>query len=210
MDEQVKTYQKSLDDKIWRTKGARFNAHRRLSKKQNLVVFVTSASSIHLVSLSIFQISEVFSLTDIQNSLLSLSSIIVSIVILVYGLVEGGKNYGLLSEVHHRCGMDIDRVYKRISASNDMDSLLSISGKYDDLIEKYSTNHEEIDDYYFLASHPKEFRQSHSISPLKGFYIRMVYRYKDTCFALLSVFLPVLISLGIMSNNLIEFFKCLF
>lgn len=206
-DDQVGKYQKSLDDAMWRTKGARFNAHRRLSKKQNLVVFVTSASSIHLISLSIFQISEIFTLTNIQNSLISLSSIIVSIVILVYGLVEGGKNYGLLSEVHHRCGMAIDRVYKKIAATNNMNDLVAISEKYDDLIEKYSTNHEEIDDLYFLASHSKDFKQSHSINSLG---IKIAYKYKDLFFALLSVFVPVLISFGIMSNSLVEYFKCFF
>jgi len=195
----IERYKKSLDDKLWRTKGARFNAHRRLARKQSLVVFVTSASSIHLISLSIFQISGFFCLTELQSYLLSLTSIIVSIVILVYGLIEGGKNYGLLSEVHHRCGLDIDRLYKQIFLSDTVYELKKLSREYDNLLEKHSTNHNEIDDLYFQSCHPKEF-------PCLNYpkWVHFRFNYKDFSFAFLVVIIPIFISFWITNNFWVE------
>nr|WP_067287220.1 SLATT domain-containing protein [Marinobacterium profundum] len=203
MDDNFKKLRKELDDKIWRTKGARFNAHRRLNKKQNLVVFVTSVSSIHLISLSILQISNVLLITERQDSLISFSSIIVSIVILVYGLVEGGKNYGLLSEVHHRCGIEIDRVYKRIFTSGNIADLLNISDTYDDLLQKFSTNHDLIDDQFFIASHSKEYKETHSYSFLKRKTVSIIYLYKDMFIGLLAVLIPTITSLSILFKDVL-------
>ena len=186
---------KALDDKIWRTKGARFNAHRRLARKQNLVVFVTSASSIHLISISIFQIAGFICLSDFQDSMMSLISIIVSIVILVYGLIEGGKNYGLLSEVNHRCGIDIDRVYKNIYGKTTQDEVNKLSDDYDNLLEKYSTNHDVIDDQYFMSCHPDVFKKT---GHLERLYTKFLYKFKDIIFALFFVLFPIIISISIL------------
>ena len=105
---------KELKTRIWQTKGSRFNAYRRLAKRNSILTFVTSLSSIHLLSIGIVQLSDLITITQIQSQWLSFTSIILSIIILAYSLFESGKEHGLKSEKHHLCALELDKCYSKL------------------------------------------------------------------------------------------------
>ena len=132
MSESDLNFIEALDLKIWRTKGARFNAYRRTLKKQDILTYVTSFSSVHLIIIATLQLSNIVPLSQNQTSWLSLITIALSIIILVYGLIEGGKEYGKKAERYHACGKDLDVLYNQllIAKENKNDNYAKKIAKY--------------------------------------------------------------------------------
>ena len=161
MDDDKKT---KIMTRIWRTKGCRFNAYRRLLKKNSVLTFVTSFSSIHLLAIGILQLTTLITLSADQSQLLSFISIILSIIILAYSLIENGKEHGLKSERHHSCGIDLGRIYTQLELleKNDTVGVSQLANKYDLVTKKYLLNHETIDDEFFQLHHPTDFPQINS------------------------------------------------
>jgi len=189
-----------LNNRIWRTKGSRFNAYRRLAKKNSTLTFVTSGSSIHLLAISILQLTNLVPINSNQSQWLSFISIIISIIILAYGLYENGKEHGLKSERHHSCGIELDGCYSKLQfiSDNEAEKFIIIANEYNQITAKYLLNHETIDDLYFQLQNPDDFPNMAKISAFEKFKIKLTYKYYDTFVGFLFVIIPVLISLVIM------------
>ena len=193
-----KNLKQVLDDKIWRTKGARFNAFRRLSKKQDIFTFVTAASSIHLLAISIVQLADFFKISESQSTLLNLTSILLSIIILAYSLIEGGKSHGIKAERHHLCGIELDKIYNDLIFSKDNEQEHQrISEEYNNSIEKYMLNHETIDDEYFMLQHLHQFIRLKEKGKWEHFKISVIYQYFDIIKAAFFILVPVAITIFI-------------
>ncbi|CAM2823641.1 SLATT domain-containing protein [Pseudoalteromonas distincta] len=189
-----------LNNRIWRTKGSRFNAYRRLAKKNSTLTFVTSCSSIHLLAISILQLTNLVSISVNQSRWLSFISIIISIIILAYGLYENGKEHGLKSERHHSCGIELDGCYSKLQfiEDNETSKVIDIADEYNQITAKYLLNHETIDDLYFKLQNPDDFPNIAKISASEKFKIRLTYKHYDAIVGFLFVIIPVLVSLVIM------------
>jgi hypothetical protein len=189
-----------LISRIWRTKGSRFNAYRRLATKNKVLTFVTSFSSIHLLAIGILQLTSLITLTKEQSQLLSFISIILSIIILAYSLIENGKEHGLKSERHHLCGIDLDRIYTRLELvdGNDTENIAKLADNYNLVTKKYLHNHETIDDEYFQLQHPTDFTVMASKYWFSKLKIRFFYGYYDAMKALVFSFVPLIISIKII------------
>jgi len=148
-----------LQKLIWKTKGARFNASRRLKKRNVVLTFITSFSSIHLLSISIIQLSNLIALNPNQSKWLGFVSIILSIIILVYGLIEGSKEHGINSERYHACGIELGKAYTKLRYSED-DYTSDVLNEYNSILERYSLNHEPIDFDFFKTEHGNVFKSS--------------------------------------------------
>ena len=193
-----------LDLKIWRTKGARFNAYRRLGKKKNILTYVTSLSSVHLTVIATIQLSSLIPLQQNQSTLLNLTTIAISLVILVYGLIEGGKDYGLKSEKYHMCGLDLDKIYNKLQLAKDRnnnDLIESISIEYGEILEKYSLNHQDVDDHYFQLSHKNSFQKFNSCNPYDKLKVWFFYKWLDVFLAAILTILPIFVSYKIFISN---------
>ena len=189
-----------LNNRIWRTKGSRFNAYRRLAKKNSTLTFVTSCSSIHLLAISIIQLTNLVTISTNQSQWLSFISIIISIIILAYGLYENGKEHGLKSERHHSCGIELDGCYSKLQfiPSTETDKISAIANEYNQITAKYLLNHETIDDIYFQLQNPDDFPNIAKISKFKRLRIELNYKHYDTIIGFIFVIVPVLISLVIV------------
>jgi hypothetical protein len=199
MDDDKRT---KIMNRIWRTKGCRFNAYRRLSKKNSVLTFVTSFSSIHLLAIGILQLTTLITLSNKQSQLLSFISIILSIIILAYSLIENGKEHGLKSERHHLCGIDLGRIYTQLEllTKEDTAEIAKLATSYDLVTKKYLLNHETIDDEFFQLQHPKDFTVMNSKNRFEKFRIKFLYGYFDATKAAVFVFTPLLISFFIILN----------
>ncbi|WP_405632880.1 SLATT domain-containing protein [Pseudoalteromonas sp. Ld20] len=189
-----------LNNRIWRTKGSRFNAYRRLAKKNSTLTFVTSCSSIHLLAISILQLTNLVTISANQSQWLSFISIIISIIILAYGLYENGKEHGLKSERHHSCGIELDGCYSKLQfiKVDEIEKVTAIADKYNQITAKYLLNHETIDDLYFQLQNPVDFPDIAKVSTFGKLKIELTYKYYDAIIGFLFVIIPVLISLIIM------------
>jgi hypothetical protein len=193
------SYKSKLDRNIWRTKGARFNAHRRLLKNQKVFTFVTAFSSIHLLSISILQLTDLVKLSEAQSDWLSFISIVLSIIILAYSLAVSGEEYGLKSEKHHSCGIELDKVNTRLqligSSSNE---LADIANQYHQCLEKHMLNHDVVDDEYFQVQHVHEFVGMRNRGYLGRFKIKYSYGFSYLTYGLLFVIIPLLVSFKVI------------
>jgi hypothetical protein len=194
------TNKTSLNNRIWRTKGSRFNAYRRLAKKNSALTFITSFSSIHLLAIGILQLSNLITLTDKQSSLLNFISITLSIIILAYSLIEGGKEYGLKSERHHLCGIELDRCYSKLLFIDDSDttSIVALAEEYNEVTEKYLLNHDTIDDDFFQLTCAADFPAMAGKSRFSKFKIYFFYSYYNAAKAFVFAVVPLFISYKII------------
>jgi hypothetical protein len=194
------TNKTNLNNRIWRTKGARFNAYRRLEKKNSALTFITSFSSIHLLAIAILQLSSLVPLSADQSKLLNFISITISIIILAYSLFEGGKEHGLKSERHHLCGIELDRCYSRLQHITDgsTSELIKLANEYNDVTEKYLLNHDSVDDEFFQLQNPNDFENMKSNDFLKKLTVKFLYSYYDNVKAIIFAFVPLYVSIKII------------
>lgn len=195
---------KNLNTKIWKTKGARFNAYRRNLNKSNILTYITTISSIHLVVLSIFQLSNIVTLTNQQSQWLSFVAVATAIIILAYGLVEGGKNHGVLAENYHLCGKEISKVYNKLQIcfkNQNIEEIAKLSNEYDCILEKYTHNHAPIDYEYFQSEHPHEFLAYNQKKSLQKFIVWFMYKGIDFTLASLFILLPILCTFYVIFSS---------
>jgi len=183
-----------FETQLWKTIGSRFNAYRRTARKHTILTYITTISSIHILLIGIFQLSTIVELTTKQSQILSLISISTAIIILCYGLIEGGKNYGLQSENYHLCGKDLNKIYsklKNINAKERTGKLEVLTTEYSHILDKYTLNHTAVDYKYFLIQHPKDFPEYANKYSIKALTALFNYQVIDLFFAALFILLPL-------------------
>ena len=192
----------NLNSRIWQTKGSRFNAYRRLAKRNSILTFVTSLSSIHLLSIGIIQLSHLIIITPNQSQWLSFTSIILSIIILAYSLFESGKEHGLKSEKHHLCALELDKCYSKLQfiTQDKITELSKLAEDYNEIKQKHLLNHEPIDNDYFQLEHLNDFDEMKSKNVIKRWMISFSYKYYDILIAGIFICIPLSISIFILSR----------
>ncbi len=185
----MSNYSEILYSKIYKTKGARFLAYKRLQAINSLSVWAISLSSIYVISISLVSIKPFTRFSRVDPQYLSLITIFLSILIIVVSVIENAKNYTARAENLHSCGKELSFIYDRICQIKDLyesDSLAKVEihglgQQYEGIIDKYSENHRSIDfDMYVNSINNKWLLNS-----LLWFYIRLPYY--------LAIFLPLIV-----------------
>lgn len=170
-------YAASLSSRMWKTKGSRFNAARRLNNKYQFSLSSISILSIYGIAIPLIQgivkNSTCQEINDIYNAI----SLILSVFTLVISLVEGAKNYQIRAEKLYNNAVKISSLqreleYLIVSKLNDPDfihKLGEISARYEELIEECPENHEPEDYTLFMVQNRKDF----NISLITELYIRI-------------------------------------
>jgi len=173
-----------IERRVWITRGARFNAARRLSNKQYWSIASISFLSVYGISIPIIQSNLVSEdCLEIQG-IYSAISIISSVFILVLSLLEGSKNYQVRSERLHKSALHLSCICReleilRFGANNTEDILLhalaKISNKYENIVSDCQENHESEDYIIFRIQNRKEF----GVSTLRAILDRSLLLVKD-------------------------------
>ncbi|WYL97137.2 MAG: SLATT domain-containing protein [Gloeotrichia echinulata IR180] len=162
---------------MWKTKGSRFNAARRLNNKYQFSLSSISILSIYGIAIPLIQgivkNPQCQKINDIYNAI----SLILSVFTLVISLLEGAKNYQIRAEkLYHNAvkisGLERELEYLMISQSGDADflhKLGNVSDRYEALIKECPENHSAEDYTLFMAQNRKDF----DISRLTELYIRI-------------------------------------
>jgi hypothetical protein len=173
----LNAYSSSLTTKIWKTKGSRFNAARRLNNKYQFSLSSISILSIYGIAIPIIQgivkNQQCQEINDIYNAI----SLILSVFTLVISLLEGAKNYQLRAEKLHKNAVELSKLqrdleYLMVSQLGDAEfrqKVGDISVNYEELIKECPENHEPEDYALFKAQNRKDFK----MSLLTGLYIRI-------------------------------------
>lgn len=156
-DKEVHTIEREqLLKEMKRAKGCRFNASKRLERrdaKRTSIVAWASVSVIIITLLPVFlPVAEWF------KSLVSLSTIAMSLAVLAFSLLQAQSNDPVKADQFHRCATEINELRRQIRHSEiDRDSLITYSKDYDSILRRYSINHDEIDYENYIITHLDEF-----------------------------------------------------
>ena len=166
-------YLKDLQTKIWRTSGARYNASRRLKRKE---LFSTiSLALFSALSIIIAVVQRIYS-TPIQttpglDNLLTALSICMGLFILVFTLMEWGAANGVKAHMLHKNAEELNalqgkigHIVERIEKDQDIDISWdekdALRFEYEEIKGSCNENHTPTDDGFFLATkcHSPEFK----------------------------------------------------
>jgi len=148
--------------KVWITRGARFNAHSRLEKHANLSSLTISVLTVYIIALNIFpQISFLKPYFDVSDT--GWITIILSVLILSISQYISSKEYKLKATKFHDCGKELSKIYEDIAFHLDnpektsLEDMRKISNHYLSIIEKYEENHLPIDREIFIRDNIDQF-----------------------------------------------------
>lgn len=148
----AKSFLEELNYKIWSTKGARFNADKRLKTKAKL-------SNISLAILSAYLIiAGLISVYNINNgnyeNIINYIITALSIMLLVFSQFENAQDYKLNAKTFHDCGLELSvlynelRIFKTLKENpSDFENYSfskNLSEKYQNVLKNYQ-NHASID-----------------------------------------------------------------
>lgn len=154
-----KNYAETLYEKLWKTKGTRFIAHKRLEHVNQLSNWAVALNSIYVIIASLLSIKPFSDYSKLTPDYLSLFTIFLSLIIIVVSLIENSKNYKAKADSLHQCGKDLNKLYERLSQiihkygeAEATKEIESIGANYQTIIDKYPENHLSIDYDLFVAS----------------------------------------------------------
>jgi hypothetical protein len=189
-----------LAKKIWVTKGARFNAHRRLTAKHHSFLAATAFMSVYVVFLQLIPIFLPADRVGVDEHILSLVTAFLAIAILVLSLLEHGRSYQLRAERLHKCGMELNDLYDELenrknSGAATPDVVDGISQRYHQALRSIPENHEPIDNLLFRAQHRSDF----GMNAAKTIWAYVWYVLATRGLAALLIFgFPLLVLLWLM------------
>lgn len=159
-----KSFIEELNYKIWSTKGARFEADKRLtniSKISNISLSILSSYLIIASLISVYNLSK-----DSDTNLLSYVITALSIIVLVLTQYENSQDYKLRAKEFHNCGLELSvlynklRIYKTLHTNHTeieaRNFASDLSSEYQAILAKYE-NHRPIDYSNFMISHRNYF-----------------------------------------------------
>lgn len=164
----MKDFLTTLRTQSWRTAGARFNAARRLKRRE--IFSTVSLAMFAAISIAVAFVQRIYSAqagSPLDNYLTALS-VCLGLFLLVLSLMEWGAGNGAKASALHQSAEDINAFQTKVSqwlaqlesgapvAWPDVDALRR---EYETIKERCSCNHEPLDDELFKATHrlAKEF-----------------------------------------------------
>jgi SMODS and SLOG-associating 2TM effector domain family 5 len=142
------------------TKGCRFNASRRLERRDRRMNTITAFASVYVILLTVLPLF--FHFGESISSVVTATVIVFSLVILASSLLQYSNNDPVRAEQHHRCGLEVNALRREFRAiSTYTAATVSEYGKrFDELLQKYGTNHDDIDFDKYKVEHPSEYPSS--------------------------------------------------
>jgi SMODS and SLOG-associating 2TM effector domain family 5 len=139
------------------SKGARFNASKRLEdrdRRRTTTMAYASASVIILTLLPAFFITPGW-----LASALSIATVAMSLIILANSLLQAQSNDPVKADQFHRCALEINSLRRQLRAIEGItaEQIASFSTDYDNILSRYNLNHDAEDSEKYRLEHPDEF-----------------------------------------------------
>ncbi len=206
--ENLKDFLQHLKTTAWRTSCARFNAARRLKRRDGFATF--SIAIFSAISVGVSVVPKIYALpagSVVENHLTTLS-IFIGIFVVIISLIEWAANSQSASEKLYANAVKLNAFHRKLDQflangisdnqySND--DVTSFREEYESIKESCPLNHLPVDDLLFMAEHRKsEEFLSHDKKPRIGLvgarYIWLKGLLADTWFyAILWLMISVLL-----------------
>jgi preprotein translocase subunit SecF len=201
-----KDFLEELKHKIWSTKGTRFTADTRLKTIANYSTLGISFLSSYLIIFGLVAVYNLFNMKMINPDIIAFTITALSIVVLVFSLLENAKNFGVKAKNFHDCGLDLADIYNELqnykSYNNDssekekMEFCRKLQIKYQNILRRYE-NHNPIDNKQFRLNHPDYY----TIKWFEWISTRLTYFIKTKLIYLIMMVVPGIILFMIIRND---------
>lgn len=192
-----KDFLEELKHKIWSTKGIRFGADTRLKDIAYLSNLSNSFLSAYLI---IFGLIALYNLSNpvISEELVAFTITALSILSLVFSLIENSQGYSLRARSFHDCALDLSDMYNELqnfktyrkdaTEQEKMAVADDLQKSYQQILRKYE-NHMPIDREYFLSKQSDYY----GINKSTAIKIKIEYFIRVKLFYILLIILPPII-----------------
>lgn len=149
----------SLLNEMKRTKGARFNAAKRLELRGAKRTANTAYASVAVVVLTL--LPAFFQVPGFVEKAIALTTIAFSIFILASSLLQSAHADPVKADQFQRCALEINTLRRelRAVANPTAADVSSFSTRFDEILRRYNINHDDVDNEKYRIEHPNEFPQ---------------------------------------------------
>jgi hypothetical protein len=140
-----------------RTKGVRFNASKRIEETERKRTASTAYASAAVVVLTLLPVF--FPMPQWVENAIALTTVGFSIFILASSLLQSGNAGPVKADQFHRCALEVNSLRRELLSKHDDDAavLSTYSSRYDEILRRYSINHDTVDYEKYRLEHPDEF-----------------------------------------------------
>ena len=134
-------------------KRARFNAAKRLERKQSAGIVTLAIVALYGGLISVFNLMFKHRVGADTRDVLEYVAVVSSWLTLVIGLTETMKDHGANARELHDCARDVNNLHKQLAATPIYDeaALQPFLARYREIIERCRPNHDDVD--FRLAEH---------------------------------------------------------
>jgi hypothetical protein len=200
-----KDFLEELKHKIWSTKGTRFTADTRLKIIANYSTLGISFLSSYLIIFGLVAVYNLYNTNAFNPNLIAFTITALSIVVLVFSLLENAKNFGVKAKNFHDCALDLADLYNKLqnyksyehnsSEKDKMEFCYSLQKDYQNILRRYE-NHIPIDNKKFRLNHPDYYK----IKWHEWITTPVTYFIKTKLIYLIMMIVPGLILFTIIKN----------
>jgi|GEM_PF-4564151 len=202
------TFDKQLNYNLWSTSRTRFIAARRLRSKDIRSSKAIAFLSAYLILFTLVDYLFLSKLNGYNSSFILFFNITLSLMILIFSQLESSASYGVRAVKFHECGMEINRIYKKLRLlkskyeNNEKDfafykEVSDLDDKYENIL-RTSENHEYMDFELFKATYPKF--KDHDLSTIDIVTIKVKYYFKDMFIYHLVTYFPLFVFIYIIGG----------
>jgi len=183
----TQTFLENLRTTAWRTAGARFNAARRLKRRDWFATF--SVAMFSAISVGLALVQKIYALragTPVDNYVTALA-VCIGLFVIIISLIEWGAGNAVKADSLHLSGEELNsfqrKLGQRLSEAPDGNpsgaaEVTALREEYEEIKHECPYNHEPVDHLLFLAEHrlgPEFADQSGNptISRLGGGWIKL-------------------------------------
>jgi hypothetical protein len=158
-----KDFLEELKHKIWSTKGTRFTADSRLKTIAKYSTLSISFLSAYLIIFGLVSVYNLYNPNAIDANVIAFTITALSILVLVFSLLENAQNYPVKAKNFHDCALDLADLYNELqnyksyekdSSENDkLEFCKNLQKEYKNILRRYE-NHDPIDNKKFRIKFP--------------------------------------------------------
>ncbi|KQM34593.1 hypothetical protein ASF03_21325 [Rhizobium sp. Leaf68] len=171
------------------TAGSRFNASKRLSHVDKRLTALTAFTSAVIIALTVFP--KFIDVSPRAGAWIELMTVAMSILLLASSVLQYASNHAVKSELFHRSALDIQELKRQLqfrAQTIDTPDFLKISADYNDVLQKYSLNHDDVDFYRYQIENPSLYQLGKIDILSKRAEIKTAYGYPSIFLFLVIVF----------------------
>jgi hypothetical protein len=158
-----RTFAENLERRLRITSGVRFESNARFGRKHHVSTLAISVLSLCVIAAELLSLL-IKTKTPIMELLFPIATIIAPIFIIILASHETAKQYLVHAERMHRSAQHIQELHSKLEFLRQTskltdDELDKIRHEYETVLHDFSSDHNNIDYFFFQALHPRMFTE---------------------------------------------------